>query len=101
MSTPGGYSNDKGPIMRDIDRVIRQIMAVCPAVKVRQLNVRHPGADDNGVWFFEQPASKFEVQVESTNGTCPFLIETDESNERLTASNVDQTVQILSKLLHL
>ena len=87
--------------MRDIDRVIEQIMAACPTAKVRQLDVRHPGADDNGLWFFEQPASKFEVQVESTNGTCPFLIETDESKERLTASSVDQTVEILVKLLHL
>lgn len=87
--------------MRDIDRVIQRIMTACPSAKIRQLDVRHPGADDDGLWFFEQPASNFEVQVESTNGTCPFLIETDETKERLTTSSVDETVEVLTKLLHL
>lgn len=87
--------------MRDIDNVIQQILAVCPKARIRQLDVRHPRADDDGLWFFEQPASKFEVQVESTNGTCPFLIETDETKERLTTSSVDETVEVLMKLLQL
>jgi len=87
--------------MRDIDKVIQRIMSVCPKAKVRQLKVRHPGADDDGLWFFEQPASKFEVQLESTSGTCPFLIETDETKERVTTSSVDETVEVLTKLLHL
>jgi hypothetical protein len=87
--------------MRDIDEVMRQIASVCPTVRARQLKVRHPGADDDGLWFFEQPESKFEVQVESSNGMCPFLIETEESKERLTSSTVTQTVEILLRLLHL
>lgn len=87
--------------MRDIDQVIGQVRRVCPTVRTRQLEVLHPGADDDGLWFFEQPESKYEVQVESSNGMCPFLIESEESDERLTSSTVTQTVEILFRLLHL
>ena len=87
--------------MRDIDEVMRLILSLCPTIKVRRLEVRHPGADDDGLWFFEQPGSRFEVQVESSNGMCPFLIETDENDDRLAASTVPQTVEILKRLLHL
>jgi hypothetical protein len=66
--------------MRDVDQIIHSIMNVCPTVKVRQLNVSHPGADDDGLWFFNWPGSEFEVQIESSNGICPFLIETDEND---------------------
>jgi len=71
-----------------------------PTVTVEQLKVLHPGADDDGLWFFSQPESPFEVQIESSNGTCPFLIETDETDERLTTNSVEETVQTLSVLLH-
>jgi hypothetical protein len=33
-------------------------------------------------------------------GMCPFLIETDENDARLSASSVEETVEALSKLLH-
>ena len=86
--------------MRDIDQVIRRVTSVCPETRVRQLTVQHT-ADDDGLWFFEQPACKFEVQVESSTGMCPFLIETDENAERFTASTITEAVDIVSKLLHL
>ena len=87
--------------MRDIDQIIQSVMGLCPAVKVRQLTVLHPSADDDGLWFFEWPGSKFEVQIESSEGMCPFLVETDENDARVTAESVDETGEILSKLLHL
>jgi hypothetical protein len=87
--------------MRDIDQIIHSIVNICPTVTVRQLNVSHPGADDDGLWFFNWPGSEFEVQIESSNGICPFLIETDENDARLTAKSIDETVEILTKLLHL
>ena len=70
-------------------------------MKIRQLEVSHPGADDDGLWFFTWPGSNFEVQIESPNGMCPFLIETDESDARFTSSSVEETVKMLVKLLHL
>ena len=49
----------------------------------------------------KQPASKFAVQVESPQGMCPFLVETDETDARFTTSSIDETVATLTRLLHL
>jgi hypothetical protein len=87
--------------MRDVDKIIELVRAICTAVQVRQLKVLHPGNDDDGLWFFNQPGSPFEVQIESSYGVCPFLIETDETPERFTTDSVAETVQTISVLLHL
>ena len=87
--------------MRDIDLIVNSIVTICPATKVSQLEVSHQGADDDGIWFFKQSASEFEVQLESPDGMCPFLVETDENNVRHTANSVEEAVRILIKLLHL
>lgn len=87
--------------MRDIDRIIRLVGEKYPAVEVRQLKVLHPGADDDGLWFFRHPKSRFEVQIESGNGMCPFLVETDETPDRRTTHSVAETVSALEVLLHL
>lgn len=87
--------------MRDIERVIKTITGVCPSLNVRQLHVSHPGADDNGLWFLRWPGSTFEVQIESPNGMCPFLIETDENDARFTGSSTEDTIETLLRLLHL
>ena len=87
--------------MRDVDQIIDKVRNICPAVEIQQLNVRHPGADDDGLWFFNQPSSPFEVQIESSNGMCPFVIETDESDARVVTNSVDETVQAVSHLLHI
>lgn len=87
--------------MRDIDQIIQSIMNVCPDADISQLEVSHPGNDDDGIWFFSQPGSEFEVQIESSTGMCPFIIETDENPTRLTADSIGETVDILTKLLHL
>jgi hypothetical protein len=81
--------------MRDIDQIIRSIMNICPTVEARQLKVSHPGADDDGLWFFQQRDSEFEVQIESSTGMCPFLIETDESDARFTAKSIEETLGFL------
>ncbi|MBZ5657711.1 MAG: hypothetical protein LAO56_20795 [Acidobacteriia bacterium] len=87
--------------MRDIDQIIRSITQIYPAVTARQLSVSHPGVDDDGLWFFQRAGSEFEVQIESSTGMVPFLIETDESDARLTAKSINETLEILTKLLHL
>jgi len=86
--------------MRDIDQIIESIRNIFPAVKVRQLNVSHPGDDDDGIWFLEQADSEFEVQIESPQGMCPFLIETDESSACYTTNSIEETVETVAKLLH-
>ncbi len=87
--------------MRDVDRIIELVRAMHPAVRVEQLKVSHPGADDDGLWFFDQPESPFQVQIESSTGMCPFLIETYETDARFTTDSVEETVRTLSDLLHL
>ncbi len=87
--------------MRDIERIIGVIGEMYPAVEVRQLKVLDPGADDEGLWFFRQPESRFEVQIESGNGMYPFLVETDETPDRRTTNSVAETVHALEVLLHL
>ena len=44
--------------------------------------------------------ASFKVQIESPNGMCPFLVETDENGDRLTGRSVEETVEILTRLLH-
>ena len=87
--------------MRDVERIVELLQQMCPAVDVKQLRVRHPGADDDGIWFFRQPGIPFEVQIESPNGRCPFLLESDETEERFTANSVEEAVRTLAVLLHL
>ena len=87
--------------MRDVDRIIELVKEICPAVAVSQLRVVHPGADDDGLWYFDQPKSEFQVQIESPNGMCPFLVETDENDDRQTGRSVEETVKILTRLLQI
>jgi len=75
--------------MRDIEHIIRSI------------KVRHPGADDDGLWFFRQPESPFGVQIESAVGMCPFLVETDETPDRRITNSVAETVHAIEVLLDL
>ncbi len=86
--------------MRDIDQIIQLVKRADPAVDFQQLTIKHP-ADDDGLWFVTRPECEFEVQIESSTGMCPFMIETDESDTRITATSVSEAVMGLTKLLHL
>jgi len=60
---------------RDIETVIAILKRTYPSIAVQQLPVTHPGADDDGLWFFRHPAMNTEVQLESPTGAAPFLVE--------------------------
>jgi hypothetical protein len=87
--------------MHDVEKIIELIRDMHPEAEVEQLKVLHPGADDDGLWFFVQPESPFQVQIESSTGMCPFLIETNENDKRVNASTVEEVIEVLSALLHL
>lgn len=61
---------------RDIDGIIDSVKERFANAQVYQLQVSHP-ADDNGLWYFHFPGSKDDIQIESCNGMCPFIIESN------------------------
>jgi hypothetical protein len=84
------------PILRDIDQIIAAVKQQIPEVAVWQLQKKHP-ADDDRVWWFALPGVSSDIQLESSSGMCPFLIETDEqsSHQARTAQTIAETVQMI------
>jgi hypothetical protein len=87
-------------VTRDIDSIIGRLHETHPAVSIEQLQVSNPG-DDAGIWFFRLPGQPNEVQLESSTGMCPFLIENSESDVRMTAESVEEAVSSLKNILGL
>lgn len=85
---------------KDIDRIIESVRGACPAIKVAQLRLKF-AADDDGIWFFNQPNCRFKVQLESPQGMCPFLIETNEHAERFVAITPEAASEKLLQWLHI
>ncbi len=83
---------------RDIDTIIERLKAELPGVRIAQLQVARPGADDDGLWFITIPGRAGEVQIESSHGSCPFLIESDFNAERFHGRTVDEVVQTVRGL---
>lgn len=74
---------------RDIDQIIERLRAELPGVEITQLKVKHPGADGN-VWLIKIPGRDKEIQIESPDGSCPFVILGD---DRIYGRSVDEVVQ--------
>lgn len=83
---------------RDIDQIIERLAKELPGVQVTQLQASHPGKDDDGLWFITISGRAEEVQIESSNGTCPFVIESDFTAERLQGRSVDEVVSTVRGL---
>jgi hypothetical protein len=88
-------------MQRDIDLIIEKLTAYVPGIHIEQLRVKHPGADDDGLWFINIRDHKGEVQIESSEGLCPFLIESDFSNERVHGYSVEEVVATVKRLYSL
>jgi hypothetical protein len=58
-------------MQRDIDRIIEELTSNVPGVHIEQLKVKHPGADDDGLWFINIRNHEEEVQIESSGGHVP------------------------------
>ena|SRR6185312_2678502 len=83
---------------RDIDHIIERLRVELPGVKVSKLEVAHP-SDDNGLWFFKIPGMDGTVQIESSHGNCPFLIESDSGDDRFYGGSIDEVVMKIRRLL--
>lgn len=62
---------------RDIDSVVALVKAQLPEVEVVQWERSHP-SDDDGIWWFRLPDIEQDIQLESSFGMCPFIVEHDE-----------------------
>ena len=86
--------------MRDIDKIITLLKQKIDDLFIEQLKVRFL-LDDNGIWFITKRGHIGEIQLESSYGVCPFLIESDFNDERYDANSVDEAVKIVEKLSQL
>jgi hypothetical protein len=77
----------------EVQHVIALIRQAYPVMKWTRLYVTHPGADDDGIWFFWLPDRPGEVQIESTFGVCPFIVGTDKHNECFTGASVQEVAE--------
>ena len=87
---------------RDIDTVIERVRALHPDAVVEQLKVVHPGSDDDGLWYFRLPKERKEIQVESSTGDAPFIIEHSgmkTSSDAISGASVDEAVREVSAYL--
>ena len=86
--------------MRAIEQIINAVRTNCPDVDVQQLKLSNP-VDDDGLWFFTRLNNDVEVQIESSTGMCPFLIETNEDDTRIVARSVEDATEAIRRLLRL
>ena len=93
-----GLSTYGVPMQRDIDLIIERLTANIPDIHIEQLKVRYPGADDDGLWFINIQGYKEQVQIESSEGMCPFIIESDFVNERFKGYTVEEVVAAIKGL---
>lgn len=86
--------------LRDIDQIIAAVREQIPEVTIKQWHKSNAGNDD-GLWWFGLPGVTGDVQVESSSGQCPFLIETDEqsSADARRAQRVAEAVQMIVSYL--
>jgi hypothetical protein len=100
---PSGTKFVKGsaPSMTpDLAAIVRRVEQELPLVRWEQLAVTLP-ADDDGLWFFWVAGMPGEVQIESSYGVCPFLVETDKHDESVTTETADETADIIIEWLRL
>ena len=82
--------------MRDIDQIIQLLKVQVPGTDVEQLRVLHPGADDDGLWFIKVPNRSEQIQLESSEGICPFIVESDAEVAR--GHTVEEVVATVRRL---
>jgi hypothetical protein len=83
----------------DLRQIIDGVQSVLPDVEWEQVSVTWP-ADDDGLWFFWRHGHRGDdVQIESSSGSCPFLIETNRDAERRWGSTPAEAVAKIVALL--
>jgi hypothetical protein len=79
---------------QDLAAILEGVRQELPQVQWEQLAVAH-AADDDGLWFLFLPDGTHDVQIESSSGMCPLVVETSRSDGRRTGSSVSEVVDII------
>jgi hypothetical protein len=83
----------------DLRQIIDGVQVAIPDVEWEKLSVTWP-ADDDGLWFFWRHGHREDdVQIESSSGSCPFLIESYRDAERGWGSTPTETLEKIVALL--
>jgi hypothetical protein len=87
--------------LRDIDEIILKVKRELPLSGVYQLEVKNPH-DDDGLWYFYLPGIERDIQIESSYGMCPFIVETNEQSayDARKANTVDEAVSMIVEYLN-
>ena len=80
--------------IKHIAAIIDRFMALFVDGEVHQLKVSHP-ADDDGLWFFRRRSQKMELQLESSSGDFPFLIESSSHDRRFVAHTLEEAIEVI------
>jgi len=86
---------------RDIDKIIEILTQQFPTLRVVQMEKYHP-ADDDGLWWFRLSGKTKDIQIESSAGTCPFIIESSDdksSADATTGNTIEEVVQKVAAYL--
>jgi len=84
-----------------VDQVFARLRDFTAHISVEWLQVKHPGADDDNLWFIRLGNdAATEVQIETAaNGEPPFLIEGMADNQRLRTSDIDEAAATIEHWL--
>lgn len=85
------------PIQRDIHAIMAAVMHALPECIITQEAAYLPTTHDDGIWYFHLPNVEPSVQIESSSGMCPFLLETDAESgpDALKMDSVDDIVAVI------
>src|SRR4051812_12917084 len=83
----------------DLSQIIDRVTAAFPDVEWQQLQAKWP-ADDDGVWVVNRPGGRFgDIQIESSSGLCPFVVESVFNNARFVGETPAEVANTVVELL--
>lgn len=85
---------------KGIEQLTSALQRAYPDIVIEKPRVSHPGADDDAVWRVNHPRALTEVQVESSGGEPPFMVESEFAPPTV-ARTVDDAVRLVTERLGL
>ena len=91
------------PLQRDIHAIMTTVRQELPDCVVTQEASYLPTTHDDGIWYFRLPGAEKSIQIESTYGMCPFLVESDDASgyTARTIATVEEIVAVIRNCLTL